>query len=95
MWWISDQGVRFGIELDQRPWRRWGWPRRSAGQAPWPLIAVYAAGPALSRADAMTQHDSLAPVGGAEPLVTQTPGGSPCPGIKDPTTCADSATSTP
>ena len=77
LWWISDQGVRFGIDLDQRALESLGVSPPSAGQAPWPLIRVYAAGPALSRSDAMTQHDSLTPVGGAEPLVTQTPGGSP------------------
>ena len=42
----------------------------NARQAPWPLIRVFATGPALSRADAMTQHDTLTPVVGAEALPT-------------------------
>ena len=39
-----------------------------ARQAPWPLIRVFAPGPALSRTDAMTQHDTLAGPMEAAPL---------------------------
>jgi type VII secretion protein EccB len=74
MWWISDQGVRFGIELDQKTLEALGVATAAAVQAPWPLIAVYSPGPALTRADALTQHDSLGPVAGAEPLPTRGPG---------------------
>ena len=69
LWWISDQGVRFGIELDQKTLEALGVASAAAVQAPWPLIAVYSPGPALTRADAMTQHDSLGPVAGAHPDV--------------------------
>jgi type VII secretion protein EccB len=74
MWWISDQGVRFGIELDQKTLEALGVASAAAVQAPWPLIAVYSQGPALTRADAMTQHDSLGPVTGAAPLPQKEPG---------------------
>jgi hypothetical protein len=70
MWWISDQGVRYGIELTDESLRALGLSPVNASQAPWPLIRVLAPGPALSRADAMTQHDTLTPVVGAEALPT-------------------------
>lgn len=59
MWWISDQGVRYGISLDDESLRSLGITPGQARQAPWPLIRVFAAGPALARADAMTQHDTV------------------------------------
>jgi type VII secretion protein EccB len=71
LWWISDQGVRYGIELDNESLRALGVSPVMARQAPWPLIRVFAPGPALSRTDAMTEHDSLAPAVGAEALQTQ------------------------
>ncbi|HZA10655.1 type VII secretion protein EccB [Mycobacterium sp.] len=70
MWWISDQGVRYGIGLDEETLRALGISPGRAGQAPWPLVRVFAPGPALSRQDAMTQHDTLTPVGAAEALPT-------------------------
>jgi type VII secretion protein EccB len=76
MWWMSDQGVRYGIELTEDSLRALGVSPATALQAPWPLIRVFAPGPALSRADAMTQHDTLTPVVGAEALPT---GGAPSP----------------
>jgi hypothetical protein len=36
------------------------------------MIRSFAPGAALSKADALTQHDSLTPVGGAEALPTKT-----------------------
>ena len=71
LWWISDQGVRYGINLDDESLRALGVSPAMARQAPWPLIQVFAPGPALSRPDAMTQHDTLAPVGVVETLPTQ------------------------
>jgi type VII secretion protein EccB len=68
MWWISDQGVRYGISLDNETLRALGISPPMARQAPWPLIRVFAPGPALSRTDAMTQHDTLASPAEAAPL---------------------------
>ncbi|KUI36216.1 type VII secretion protein EccB [Mycobacterium sp. GA-2829] len=74
LWWLSDQGVRYGLELNDESLKALGVAPANAAQAPWPLIRVFAPGPALSRQDALTQHDSLAPVVGAEALPVQ--GGS-------------------
>ena len=77
LWWISDQGVRYGVELSDESLRALGISPANARQAPWPLIRVFAPGPALSRADAMTQHDTLTPVVGAELLPTRAAMGGP------------------
>ncbi|WP_375489209.1 type VII secretion protein EccB [uncultured Mycobacterium sp.] len=74
LWWISDQGVRYGIALDDMTLKPLGIVPGNARQAPWPLIRIYATGPALSREDAMTQHDTLAPLGGTAALSTKQPG---------------------
>jgi type VII secretion protein EccB len=71
LWWISDQGVRYGIDLDDESLRALGISPAMARQAPWPLIQVFAPGPALSRKDAMTEHDTLTPVVGFEALQPQ------------------------
>jgi type VII secretion protein EccB len=59
LWWISDQGVRYGISFDDESLRSLGITPGLARQAPWPLVRVFAAGPALTRADALTQHDTV------------------------------------
>ncbi|CAM4371868.1 Type VII secretion system protein eccB1 [Mycobacterium basiliense] len=70
LFWISDTGVRYGIdtESDGRS--------DAAGQGktvaalglqapplpiPWAILSLFAAGPTLSRADALLAHDSLPP----------------------------------
>jgi type VII secretion protein EccB len=73
LWWLSDQGVRFGIELADDSLKALGVSPASALQAPWPLIRVFAVGSTLSRVDAMTQHDTLAPAAGPAVLTTQAP----------------------
>jgi hypothetical protein len=72
LWWISDQGVRFGIALQDSALRPLGIATASAQQAPWALIRTLAPGSALSRKDALTQHDTLPPVRGAEAVPTET-----------------------
>jgi type VII secretion protein EccB len=72
LWWISDEGVRYGIALEDATLRPLGIATGSARQAPWAMIRSFAPGAALSKADALTQHDSLTPVGGAEALPTKT-----------------------
>ncbi|HEY7051464.1 MAG TPA: type VII secretion protein EccB [Mycobacterium sp.] len=59
LWWISDQGVRYGISLDDDSLRSLGITPGRPGQTPWPLVRVFAAGPALPRRDALTQHDTV------------------------------------
>lgn len=68
LFWVSDTGVRYGIDTD----------RSSSGDAgfgtvealgltsaplpiPWSVLSQFAAGPTLSRADALLAHDTLAP----------------------------------
>jgi hypothetical protein len=63
-----ETGPRYGISLDDETLRALGISPPAARQAPWPLIRVFAPGPALSRADAMTQHDTLAAPAEAAPL---------------------------
>jgi ESX secretion system ATPase EccB len=65
LWWIGDQGVRYGISLDDETLRSLGITPAMARQAPWPLIRVFAAGPALTRPDALTQHDTVSASGEA------------------------------
>jgi hypothetical protein len=65
-----------GSDTASRWWTRalkpLGFTTASAQQAPWALIRTFAPGPALSREDATTQHDTLAAVAGAEALPTKT-----------------------
>jgi hypothetical protein len=60
LWWISDQGVRYGLELEDQSLKALGVKTADARQAPWVFIRTLAPGPELSRADALTQHASTA-----------------------------------
>jgi type VII secretion protein EccB len=72
LWWVSGQGVRYGVALDDSALKPLGIATAEARQAPWVLIRVFAPGPALSRDDALTQH-SLPPLApGGEALATKT-----------------------
>lgn len=73
LWWIADNGVRFGVETTGKGEDN---TRRALGlqvrptPAPWAVIRLLPAGPALSRADALTEHDTLAPDPDAAALPT-------------------------
>lgn len=56
LWWISDQGTRYGIELDDSALKPLGIATASAQQAPWALIRVFGPGAALSQAAAKVEH---------------------------------------
>lgn len=62
LWWVSDSGVRFGVAREDETLRALGLasPPRPA---PWSVLRLLAAGPMLSRADALVRHNSL-PVDG-------------------------------
>ena len=62
---------RYGIPLDGSALTPLGIATASAGQAPWALVRAFAAGPAPSREDTLTQHDTLAAVAVGEPLPTK------------------------
>jgi type VII secretion protein EccB len=74
LWWISDQGIRYGIALDDSALKPLGISTSSAQQAPWALIRVFAPGAALSAEDAKIEHaGGEAPIGAAELLETKGP----------------------
>lgn len=64
LFWVSPQGVRFGIERDPQTVRALGIDPDRAAQAPWPILRAFAAGPAISRAEAMLSRDAIAPATG-------------------------------
>jgi type VII secretion protein EccB len=68
---LSPQGVRYGISWEQETLQALALHPRSAAEAPWPILRTFAAGPAVSREDALLAHDrigdsrAVAPVPGA------------------------------
>jgi type VII secretion protein EccB len=71
LFWVSDNGVRFGIAADEPTLRALGLDPAAAVQAPWPLLRTFAAGPALSRQTALLARDTV-PVLGQATVVTTT-----------------------
>lgn len=63
LYWISPQGIRYGIDWDQPTLQALGLDASSAVQAPWPIIRTFATGPALNRQSALLAHDTVAPGG--------------------------------
>ncbi|OBJ50928.1 type VII secretion protein EccB [Mycobacterium sp. 1423905.2] len=64
LYWLSPQGVRYGIQSEQRTLQALGLDPRLAVQAPWPLLRTFAPGPAISRDAALVARDAV-PAGGA------------------------------
>ena len=74
LFWIGDTGVRYGIDTAGET----GFDTVEALgltsaplPIPWSILSQFAAGPTLSRADALLAHDTLAP--NAEPARLETP----------------------
>lgn len=59
LYWLSPQGVRFGVSWDQRTLQPLGIDPAAAVQAPWPIVRTFAAGPAISRGDALLARDTV------------------------------------
>lgn len=59
MWLISSTGSRYGVPFDQNSVQALGLDLSRVQPAPWSMLQVWAAGPELSRAAALTVHDSL------------------------------------
>lgn len=59
LWWISESGVRFGVQREEDTMNALGLKKHAPNPAPWLALRLLAAGPALSRADALTRHNSL------------------------------------
>jgi type VII secretion protein EccB len=75
LYWLSPQGVRYGVQWDQKTVTALGLDPSSAVQAPWPIVRTFAAGPAISREAALLARDTI-PVGGvAAPVANQQVGG--------------------
>ena len=63
LYWVSAQGVRYGVEWTQNTLQALGIDPGRAVQAPWPMVRAFAAGPAISRSDALVERDVIGPVG--------------------------------
>ena len=59
LWWISESGVRFGVPREEDTMNALGLKKYSPNPAPWLALRLLAAGPALSRADALVRHNTL------------------------------------
>nr|VTP02304.1 ESX-1 secretion system protein eccB1 [Mycobacterium riyadhense] len=66
MWLISATGSRYGVAFDENSVKALGLTAAQVRPAPWSMLRVWARGPELSRAAALTVHDSL---DGAAPIV--------------------------
>lgn len=61
LFWVSPQGVRFGIESDRETLTALAMDPQQAVQAPWPILRTFAAGPPVDRNDALLARDSFTP----------------------------------
>ncbi len=68
LYWVSQQGVRYGIDADEKTLQALGLDPRRAVQAPWPVLRILAAGPIISRTDAMVARDTITPTGAGGPV---------------------------
>jgi type VII secretion protein EccB len=68
LYWLSTQGVRYGIQWDQRTLQALGLDPGRAVQAPWPIVRTFAAGPAISRDSALLARDTIAGGGAVAPI---------------------------
>jgi type VII secretion protein EccB len=75
LFWVSDNGVRFGIATDDTTLRALGLDPASAVQAPWPLLRTFAAGPALSRDAALVARDTVPALGRVAVVTTSAKAG--------------------
>lgn len=64
LFWVSSQGVRYGIEHNAPTLHALGIDSARALQAPWPILRLFAAGPAITRADALVSRDAITPADG-------------------------------
>jgi type VII secretion protein EccB len=58
LWWLTSSGVRFGVENTRDARAALGLASQPS-PAPWVALRLLAAGPTLSRADALVRHDTL------------------------------------
>ncbi|EID15916.1 hypothetical protein MXEN_05555 [Mycobacterium xenopi RIVM700367] len=73
LYWLSPQGVRYGIQSDNRTLQALRLDPRSAVQAPWPIVRTFAAGPAISRESALVARDTIVGNGAVAPVPQANP----------------------
>lgn len=64
LFWVSPQGVRYGIEWERNTLAALGIDPNRALQAPWPILRAFASGPAISRTNALVARDAFDTDGG-------------------------------
>lgn len=77
LFWVSPNGVRFGIAAESETLRGLGLDPGSAQQAPWPLLRTFATGPELSRHAALLARDTVTSAGAVQPVVPNNQQGLP------------------
>lgn len=68
LYWISPQGVRYGIQWDNRTLQALELDPRLAVQAPWPIVRTFAAGPPIARESALLARDTITGGGAVAPI---------------------------
>ncbi|MDI3313212.1 MAG: type VII secretion protein EccB [Mycobacterium sp.] len=68
LYWVSPQGVRYGIQADPQTLRSLGLDPHAAVQAPWPIVRTFAAGPAISSESALLARDTIVGNGAVAPI---------------------------
>ncbi|GLE51489.1 hypothetical protein ATCCBAA256_10740 [Mycobacterium montefiorense] len=68
LYWLSPQGVRYGIQSDRATMQALGLDPRLAVQAPWPIVRTFAAGPAIGRDAALVARDAVTGGGAVAPI---------------------------
>ena len=71
LFWVSDTGVRYGIDNDDDKTVTALGLTTPPLAVPWSVLAQFAAGPTLSRDDALLAHDTLQP--DPKPIRLETP----------------------
>jgi type VII secretion protein EccB len=73
LYWVSPQGVRFGVQWDRKTLEPLSLDPGSAVQAPWPIVRTFAAGPAISHDGALLARDTLTGGGAVAPVPEANP----------------------
>ncbi|MGY4646658.1 type VII secretion protein EccB [Mycobacterium sp. URHB0021] len=58
VWWLSESGIRFGINRDKETLNALGLGTPPS-PAPWAVLRLFAGGPTLSKVDALVRHNTL------------------------------------
>jgi type VII secretion protein EccB len=68
LYWLSPQGVRYGIQSEHPTLQALGLDPHLAVQAPWPIVRTFAAGPAIGREAALVARDVVTGGGAVAPI---------------------------